>query len=267
MQLFSFVLPYPLYPLCFYIQRYANKSFFYSKHMDKHERPYICREPECEMISGFTYSGGLLRHEREVHKKHGGPRKPYFCPHANCKRSAGSGFTRRENLKEHMRRVHNDGSVTVTSPIEAGSMSDQTRSVPVKRASVDSIEDEHQQQLFKRPRSSTLISTLSNSSTDSGSPYPRTPALATISNTVSSYHSHHSRHDHDHESMAGAASPDLARGIAHVRIDPARVETFLQHPSLESLHCAVDQLRREIGNVHAHMMRLERVKEGRVDGG
>ena len=76
------------------------------KHNDKHTRPYVCREPGCEKIRGFTYSGGLLRHQREVHRHHGGPRAPRFCPHPDCKRSYGQGFSRRENLNEHLRRVH-----------------------------------------------------------------------------------------------------------------------------------------------------------------
>lgn len=29
-----------------------------------------------------------------------------MCPHADCKRHAGKGFTRKENLNEHLRRVH-----------------------------------------------------------------------------------------------------------------------------------------------------------------
>ncbi|KAK3903104.1 cell wall transcription factor ACE2 [Staphylotrichum tortipilum] len=88
----------------------------WDKHMDKHERPYKCVEPTCQKLLGFTYSGGLLRHEREVHKMHGGPKNPVFCPHAACKRfvEGGHGFTRQENLNEHMRRVHTRNGVPVT---------------------------------------------------------------------------------------------------------------------------------------------------------
>ncbi len=82
---------------------------FRSKHMDKHDRPYRCSDPECAKLPGFTYSGGLLRHEREVHNKHGGPKATLRCPHPDCKRHTGKGFTRRENLNEHVRRVHSDG--------------------------------------------------------------------------------------------------------------------------------------------------------------
>lgn len=78
--------------------------------MDKHDRPYKCPAEGCEKLPGFTYSGGLLRHEREVHNKHGGPRKQLNCPHQNCKRHTGKGFSRQENLNEHLRRVHTDTS-------------------------------------------------------------------------------------------------------------------------------------------------------------
>lgn len=85
--------------------------------MDKHERPYVCTAIGCEKIQGFTYSGGLLRHEREVHGKHGGPKKKLLCPHVNCKRSSGKGFSRQENLSEHLRRVHTSaGPVQMESP-------------------------------------------------------------------------------------------------------------------------------------------------------
>lgn len=80
----------------------------WSKHMDKHDRPYKCPADGCEKLPGFTYSGGLLRHQREVHNLHGGPRKQLNCPHINCKRHSGKGFSRQENLNEHLRRVHTD---------------------------------------------------------------------------------------------------------------------------------------------------------------
>ncbi|KAL5114168.1 hypothetical protein ACEQ8H_007965 [Pleosporales sp. CAS-2024a] len=84
----------------------------WSKHMDKHDRPYKCTVAGCEKLQGFTYSGGLLRHEREVHKMHGGTKKALFCPFHDCKRSSGAGFTRKENLAEHIRRVHRRTSMS-----------------------------------------------------------------------------------------------------------------------------------------------------------
>jgi hypothetical protein len=61
----------------------------WNKHMDRHERPYKCREVGCELNPGFTYSGGLLRHQREVHKMHLSTKQPLFCPFPNCNRSSG----------------------------------------------------------------------------------------------------------------------------------------------------------------------------------
>ena len=84
----------------------VETDIHHSKHMDKHERPYKCEAQGCEKLQGFTYSGGLLRHQREVHKMHGGTKEPLYCHYMNCKRSSGAGFTRKENRDEHIRRVH-----------------------------------------------------------------------------------------------------------------------------------------------------------------
>ncbi|KAL8344594.1 hypothetical protein RB601_004900 [Gaeumannomyces tritici] len=95
----------------------------WNKHMDKHDRPYKCLAEGCEKLAGFTYSGGLLRHEREVHAKHGGPKNPLNCPHPTCKRHTGKGFSRQENLNEHLRRCHRNGS-----PSNAGGDTDDAAS-------------------------------------------------------------------------------------------------------------------------------------------
>jgi hypothetical protein len=81
--------------------------------MDKHERPYKCEEPGCDKVQGFTYSGGLLRHQREVHKKNNSPGRELYCQFPNCNRSNSRPFTRQENLSEHVRRRHvTEGGVT-----------------------------------------------------------------------------------------------------------------------------------------------------------
>ncbi len=108
------------FPRLFYLFRASQPLTSHSsKHMDKHDRPYKCKARGCEKMQGFTYSGGLLRHEREVHKMHGGTKQPLFCPHKDCKRSGGAGFTRKENLAEHVRRVHRrtSGSSTMSRPV------------------------------------------------------------------------------------------------------------------------------------------------------
>jgi hypothetical protein len=74
--------------------------------MDKHDRPYKCPADGCEKLPGFTYSGGLHRHGREVHNKPGG--QQLNCSHDTCKRHTGKGFSRQAGLNEHLRRVHTD---------------------------------------------------------------------------------------------------------------------------------------------------------------
>ncbi|KAE8447414.1 hypothetical protein EG329_010828 [Mollisiaceae sp. DMI_Dod_QoI] len=70
------------------------------KHMDKHLRPYKCPVPNC-MVNNFATSGDLKRHHREVH---GNP--SFVCPNTSCKRHR-KGFSRRDNLVQHMKRTHN----------------------------------------------------------------------------------------------------------------------------------------------------------------
>lgn len=91
-----------------------NRLCEWNKHMDRHERPYVCREPGCDTREGFTYSGGLLRHQREVHKKHLAKKEPLYCPYPDCPRAQGEGFTRKENLAEHQRRRHTQVSTSST---------------------------------------------------------------------------------------------------------------------------------------------------------
>ncbi|KAF2844280.1 hypothetical protein T440DRAFT_462299 [Plenodomus tracheiphilus IPT5] len=88
---------------------FKNRSKW-SKHMDKHDRPYRCNFDGCDKSQGFTYGGGLLRHEREVHNMHGGAKNLLHCPYRDCKRSSGAGFSRKDNLMEHLRRVHRETS-------------------------------------------------------------------------------------------------------------------------------------------------------------
>jgi hypothetical protein len=99
------------HPDCFdkHPQEEFSRLCEWNKHMDRHERPYKCQQKGCELNPGFTYSGGLLRHEREVHKMHLTTKVPLYCPFPNCNRSSGGGgegFTRKENLEEHKRRRH-----------------------------------------------------------------------------------------------------------------------------------------------------------------
>ncbi|KAF7550166.1 hypothetical protein G7046_g8101 [Stylonectria norvegica] len=114
--------------------RSFSRKCEWNKHMDKHERPYRCGVDGCENLPGFTYSGGLLRHEREVHNKHGGPKNTVNCPHPNCKRHTGKGFSRQENLNEHLRRVHtNLEGATPPSEIAASPEDNDSDKAGMKR--------------------------------------------------------------------------------------------------------------------------------------
>lgn len=119
--------------------------------MDKHTRPYVCNLPGCEKVRGFTYSGGLSRHQREVHRQYGGPKAAYMCPHKDCKRSTGSGFSRRENLQEHLRRVHRQvGDAEVEKQVTIEVASPATTEPRRRRRRVD--DDDEVEPILPKPR-------------------------------------------------------------------------------------------------------------------
>lgn len=105
-------------------------DYSHSKHMDKHDRPHRCQRPECAKLAGFTYSDGLLRHERESHRKQGGRKEQLKCSVPGCKRRTGKGFMRQDNLDEHLRRVHGFQTTTPTlgrpeaAPLSANTLHD-----------------------------------------------------------------------------------------------------------------------------------------------
>ncbi|PMD21493.1 hypothetical protein NA56DRAFT_572356 [Hyaloscypha hepaticicola] len=86
------------------------------KHKNKHERPYKCTIDGCTRPEGFATKGDQLRHERTVHKAPNNlvgmevsTNPSLFCDEPNCPRGPGtgiSGFNRRDNLLDHMRRRH-----------------------------------------------------------------------------------------------------------------------------------------------------------------
>ena len=116
----------------------SRLTLTHSKHMDKHDRPYKCAAEGCEKLPGFTYSGGLLRHEREVHGKHGGPKNSFNCPHPNCKRHTGKGFSRLENLNEHLRRVHTQNGIPNGTEVETDDGASDTAGVMGQKRKRDS---------------------------------------------------------------------------------------------------------------------------------
>jgi len=79
-----------------------------SKFVDSHLKPYKCKVGTCKDLC-FSSTACLLRHEREAHAMHGHGDKPYLCTYEGCERGVpGNGFPRHWNLRDHMKRVHND---------------------------------------------------------------------------------------------------------------------------------------------------------------
>ena len=141
----------------------------WNKHMDKHERPYKCQERGCERLLGFTYSGGLLRHNREVHKKNLATRNPLYCPFSNCNRNAssGNGFTRQENLNEHKRRRH-AGEEPPATPAPAPSGWPSDSSDQKRKRNLDAVDEQE--------------SASEDASDDENSPIPKRPRTTSVEN-------------------------------------------------------------------------------------
>lgn len=84
--------------------------------MDSHLKPYRCKAESCEGAR-FSSTACLLRHEREAHGLHGHGDKPFLCIYEGCERGVpGNGFPRQWNLRDHMKRVHNDQGSSGGSP-------------------------------------------------------------------------------------------------------------------------------------------------------
>jgi hypothetical protein len=87
---------------------HANHFVCASKFVDSHLKPYHCKVAACETLN-FSSTACLLRHEREAHAMHGHGDKPFLCTYEGCERGVpGNGFPRHWNLRDHMKRVHND---------------------------------------------------------------------------------------------------------------------------------------------------------------
>ena len=53
-----------------------------------------------------------------------------MCPHQDCKRSTGTGFSRKENLQEHLRRVHRGvGQVAADKGVTGRTLANQQVSI------------------------------------------------------------------------------------------------------------------------------------------
>ncbi|RSM09079.1 hypothetical protein CDV31_007846 [Fusarium ambrosium] len=79
----------------------------YEKCVDFHMKPYRCKVVSCEGLR-LSSVACLLRHEREAHGMHKST-GDLLCVYEGCERAApGNGFRRRWNLRDHLKRIHND---------------------------------------------------------------------------------------------------------------------------------------------------------------
>ena len=107
--------------------------------MDSHLKPYKCKVSACKDLQ-FSSTACLLRHEREAHGLHGHGDKPFLCTYESCERGVpGNGFPRHWNLRDHMKRVHNDPGQAQTKS-NASASPPPPGSVKSKKRKVDSIE-------------------------------------------------------------------------------------------------------------------------------
>ncbi|RYP70349.1 hypothetical protein DL769_004975 [Monosporascus sp. CRB-8-3] len=114
----------------------------YDKFVDSHLKPYRCKMDSCENAR-FSSTACLLRHEREAHAMHGHGDKPYLCTYDGCDRALpGNGFPRQWNLKDHMRRVHNDNgsSLNMSGSPPSGQAASSHSTKGRKRKNKDTLE-------------------------------------------------------------------------------------------------------------------------------
>ncbi|KAK3316974.1 hypothetical protein B0H66DRAFT_605243 [Apodospora peruviana] len=94
--------------------KFSSSSGLLQHDREFHLKPYLWKVKGCD-TAWFLSSAVLHRHERESHDMHK-VEKPYLCPLEGCECSVpGHGFPRQWNLRDHMRRVHND-KVTLELP-------------------------------------------------------------------------------------------------------------------------------------------------------
>jgi hypothetical protein len=95
-----------------------------SHHCKNHTKPFQC--PLCPARQATK-----RQHHRHVNECHSHTEK-YYCTNSACKQSSaqnGKGFSREENCRKHMRRVHN----MTSDQAQDCDMDEATRDIRVER--------------------------------------------------------------------------------------------------------------------------------------
>ncbi|KAJ3479984.1 hypothetical protein NLG97_g8175 [Lecanicillium saksenae] len=138
----------------------------YDKYVDSHLKPYKCKVQSCQ-DARFSSTACRLRHEREAHGLHGHGNKPFLCTYEGCERAQeGHGFPRQWNLRDHMKRVHNDngdaaapGPIPTADPAKGRKRKNETQEVAtVERKAPPKPTPQQQQQVSSRkPSAKPLV--------------------------------------------------------------------------------------------------------------
>ncbi|KAH6673134.1 hypothetical protein B0J14DRAFT_64736 [Halenospora varia] len=127
----------------------------YDKFVDSHLKPYRCKVASCENLH-FSSTACLLRHEREAHAMHGHGDKPFLCTYDGCERGVpGNGFPRHWNLRDHMKRVHNDPGQTKSNA--SASPPPATAARGKKRKADDKVDAQTTEKVSKRMNTPPVV--------------------------------------------------------------------------------------------------------------
>jgi len=82
------------------------KRHLLNTHRKRHDRPFKCTASQCDRA--FQYKKDLERHRHAKHSETVPGIALLYCPHPGCKYSfeRGTGSSRKDNLKRHIRTQH-----------------------------------------------------------------------------------------------------------------------------------------------------------------
>ncbi|KAF1817601.1 hypothetical protein P152DRAFT_23973 [Eremomyces bilateralis CBS 781.70] len=92
---------------CEICSRPCNNQSEYTKHMQKHQKPFKCEL--CGRSEGYSTKNDLARHQKTKHGIEDG-RGYWYCPAKNCNKR-NKPWPRWDNFKNHVKKIHDDQDV------------------------------------------------------------------------------------------------------------------------------------------------------------